>query len=78
MPFRKCCLYLALVVVLEKTLESTLNSKEIKPVSLKGNQSWIFIGKTDSGAEAPILWPPDERRRLTGQDPDAGRNCGQQ
>ena len=77
-PFRKCCLYLALVMVLEKTLESPLNSKEIKPVSLKGNQSWIFIGKTDSGAEAPILWPPDERRRLTGQDPDAGRNCGQQ
>ena len=60
-------------VVLEKTLESPLNCKEIKPVNSKGNQSWIFIGRTDTEAEAPILWPPDEKNWLTGKDPDAGK-----
>ena len=49
------------IVVLEKTLESALNSKEVKPVNLKGNQSWIFIGRADAKADAPILWPPDAK-----------------
>ena len=60
--------------VLEKTLESPLDCKEIKPVNPKGNQSWIFIGKTDAEAEAPILWPPDVKSRLIGKDPDAGKD----
>ena len=58
-------------VVLEKTLESPLDSK-VKPVNLKGNEPWIFIGRTD--AEAPILWPPDAKSWLTGKDPDAGKD----
>ena len=61
-------------VVLEKILESPLNCKETKPVNLKGNQSWIFIGRTDTKAETPILWPPDVKSRLTGKDPDAGKD----
>ena len=64
-------------VVLEKTLESPLDSKEIQPVSLKGNQSWIFIGRTDAEAETPILWPPDAKSQLIGKDPDAGKNWRQ-
>ena len=63
-------------VVLEKVLESPLDSKEIKPVNLKGNQPWILIGRTD--AEAPILWPPDVKNRLIGKDPDAGKDLGQE
>ena len=63
-------------VVLEKILDSPLDSKEIKPVHPKGNQSWIFIGRTD--AEAPILWPPDARNWLTGEDLDAGEDWGQE
>ena len=59
-------------MVLEKTLESPLDSKEIKSVSPKGNQLWIFIGRTD--AEDPILWPPDAKSRLVGKDPDAGKD----
>jgi len=59
-------------VVLEKTLESPLDSQEIKPVNPKGNQLWIFIGRTD--AEDPILWPPDAKSRLVGKDPDAGKD----
>ena len=55
-------------VVLEKTLESPLGCKEIKPVNSKGNQSWIFIGKTNAEAEAPILWPPDTKNWLIGKD----------
>ena len=55
-------------VVLEKTLESPLNCKEIQPVHPKGDQSWIFIGRTDAEAEAPILWPPDVKSRLIGKD----------
>ena len=58
---------------LEKTLESPLDSKEIKPVNPKGNQSWIFIGRTDAEAEAPILWPLDAKYQLTGKDPHAGK-----
>ena len=58
-------------MVLEKTLEGPLDSKEIQPVNPKGNQSWIFIGRTDG--EAPILWPPDAKSRLIGKDPDVGR-----
>ena len=60
-------------VVLEKTLESPLNSTEIKPVNPKGNQPWIFIRRTEAEAEAPILWPPDAKSLLTGKDPDAGK-----
>ena len=59
-------------VVLEKTLESPLDRKENQPVHPKGNQSWVFIGRTD--AEAPILWPPDPKNWLTGKDPDAGKD----
>ena len=60
-------------VVLEKTLESPLDCKEIKPVHPKGNQSWIFIGRTDAEAEGPILWPPDAKNWLIGKDSDAGK-----
>ena len=60
-------------VVLEKTLESPLNCKEIQPVNPKGNQHWIFIGRTNVEAEALILWPPDAKSQLSGKDPDAGR-----
>ena len=59
-------------LLLEKTLESPLDCKEIQIVNPKGNQSWIFIGRTDAEAETPILWPPDVKNRLTGKDPDAG------
>ena len=66
-------------MVLEKTLESPLDSKEFKSVNPKGNQSWIFIGKTDAEAEAPKLWPPDLKSQLTGKDPDEARRIrGQQ
>ena len=65
-------------VVLEKTLESPLDCKKIKPVSSKGNQPWIFIGRTDAKAEAQILWPPDVKKWLTGRDPDAGKDWGQE
>ena len=64
--------------VLEKTLGSPLDCKEIKPVNPKGNQSWIFTGKTDTEAEAPILWPSDAKSRLTGKDPDAGKDWRQE
>ena len=65
-------------VVLEKTLENPLDCKEIKPVNLKGNQSWIFIGRTDAEAETPILWPPDVKNWLIGKDPDAGKDWGKE
>ena len=65
-------------VVLEKTLESPLDSKEIQRVNPKGNQSWIFIGRTDAEAEAPILWPPDVKNWLVGKDPDAGKDWKQE
>ena len=65
-------------VVLEKTLESPLDCKEIQPVHLKGDQSWLFIGRTDAEAETPILWPPHVKSWLIVKDPDAGRNWGQE
>ena len=61
-------------VVLEKTLESPLDCKDIQPVNPKGNQSWIFIGRTDFEAETPILWPPDVKKGLIWKDPDAGKD----
>ena len=63
-------------VVLEKTLENTLDSKEIKPVHPKGNQSWIFIGRTDTEAEVPVLWPPDVKNWLLRKDPMLGKTEG--
>ena len=65
-------------VVLEKSLESPLDCKEIKLVNPKGNQPWIFIGKTDADAEAPILWPPDAKNWLLGKDPAAGKDWRQE
>ena len=65
-------------MVLEKTLESALDRKEIKPVHPKGNQSWIFIRRTDAEAEAPILWPPDAKSWLVRKDSDAGKDWGQE
>ena len=65
-------------VVLEKTLESPLDYKEIKPVNPKGNQSWKFIGRTDAEAKALILWLPDENSQLTVKDPDDGKDWGQE
>ena len=61
-------------VVLEKILERPMDCKEIQPVHPKGNQSWIFIGRTDAEVESPILWPPDVKDWLTGKDPDAGKD----
>ena len=65
-------------VVLEKTPESPLDCKEIQPASPKRIQSWVFIGRTDAEAETPILWPPDTKNWLTGKDPDAGKDWGQE
>ena len=65
-------------VVLEMTLEGPLDSKEIKPVNPKGNQSWKFIGRTESEAEAPILWPPDAKNWFNGKDPNAGKHWRQE
>ena len=65
-------------VVLEKTLESPLDCKEIQPVHPKGNQSWVFIGRTDAEAEAPILWPPDSKNLLIWKDSDAGKDWRQE
>ena len=64
--------------VLEKTLESPLECKEIQPVHPKGDQSWLLIGRTDVETETPILWPPDAKNRLIGKDPDAGKDWGQE
>jgi len=61
-------------VVLEKTLENPMEFKEIQPVNPKGNQCWIFIGRTDVEAETPIHWPPDGKNWFTGKDPDAGKD----
>ena len=65
-------------MVLEKTLKSPLDCKEIQPVHPKGNQSWIFIGRTDAEAETPILWPPDAKNWLIGKDPDAVKDWRQE
>ena len=64
------------IVVLEKTLESPMDSKKLKPVNPKGNQPWIFTGRTDAETEAPILWSPDAKNQLTGKDPDAVKDWG--
>ena len=66
------------IVVLEKTLESPLDYKEIQLVHHKGNQSWIFMGRTDAEAETPILWPPDEKSWLFWKDSDAGKDWRQE
>ena len=71
--FEQRCLW---TVLLEKTHESPLDNKEIKPANPKRNQSWIFIGRTD--AKAPVFWPPDVKSELTGNDPDTGENWGQE
>ena len=65
-------------MMLEKTLESSLDCKEIKPVNPKGNQPWISIGRTDAEAEALILWPPDAKSWLFGKYPDAGKDWKQE
>ena len=65
-------------MVLEKTLESPLDCKETQLVHSKGDQSWVFIGRTDAEAEMPILWPPDAKSCLIGKDSDAGRDWGQE
>ena len=65
-------------MVLEKTLESPLDCKEIQLVHPKGDQSWLFIERTDAKAETPILWPPDEKSCLIRKDPDAGRDWGKE
>ena len=62
------------IVILEKTLESPLNSKEIIPVNPKGNQLWLFIGRTDAEAEPPVVWPPDTKNWLVGKYPDTGKD----
>ena len=72
---RNWCFWTA---VLEKTLESPLDCKEIQPLNPKGNHSWIFTGRTDAEAETPILWPPDVKNSLTGKDPDAGKDWRQE
>ena len=64
--------------MLENTLESPLDSKEIQLVHPKGNQSWMFFGRIDAEAETPILWPPDSKNWLTGKDPDAGKDWRQE
>ena len=61
-------------MVLEETLESPLDCKEIQPVHPKGDQPWVFIGRTDAEAATPILWPPDVKTGLIGEDPDAGKD----
>ena len=66
------------LIVLEKSLESPLDCKDIKPVDPKGNQPWVFIGRTDAEGEGPIVWPPDMKSQLTGKDPDAGKYWGQE
>ena len=68
---KNCCFQTA---VLEKTLENHLDFSEIKPVHPKGNQSWMFIGRTDAEAEIPVLWPPDAESWLIGKDPEAGQD----
>ena len=66
------------MLLLEKTLQSPLDSKEIQPVHPKGNQSWIFIVRTDAEAETPVLWPPDAQNWLIGKDPDAWKDESQE
>ena len=72
---KNCCFW---TVVLEKTLESPFDCREIQPVHPNGNQSWIFIGRTDAEAETPVLWPPDVKNWLIGKVPDAGKDWRQE
>ena len=72
---KKWCFW---TVVLEKIIESPLDCKKIQPAYPKGDQSWVFTGRTDAEAETPILWPPDEKSWLIGKDPDAGKDRGQE
>ena len=72
---KNCCFW---TVVLEKTLESPLDCKEIQPAHPKGDQYWVFIGRTDVEAETPVLWPPDVKSWLIRKDPDAGKDWGQE
>ena len=72
------CIHNCGTMVLEKTLESPLDCKETQPVHPKGDQSWMFIGRTDAEAETPILWPSHVKSWLIGKDPDTGRNQGQE
>ena len=65
-------------MVLEKTLESPLDFKEIQPVHFKGDQPWFFFGRNDAKAETPVLWPPHAKSSLIGKDSDAGRDSGQE
>ena len=65
-------------MVLEKTLESPLDCKEIQPVHSEGDRPWVFFGRNDAEAETPVLWPPHVKSCLTGKDSDAGRDCGQE
>ena len=65
-------------LLLEKTLDSPLDSKEIQPVNPKGNHSWLFLGIIDTEAETPIFWPPDAKNQVNGKNPDAGKNWGQE
>ena len=65
-------------MVLEKTLETPLDCKEIQPVNFKGDQFWVFFGRTDAKAETPVLWPPDAKSCLIGKNSDAGREWGQE
>ena len=65
-------------MVLEKTLESPLDCKEIQPVHFKGDQSWVFFGRNDAKAESPVLWPPHAKSCLIAKDSDAGRDWGQE
>ena len=64
--------------MLEKTLESSLDCKEVKPVNPKGNQSWVFFRRIDVEAEAPVIWPPDAKSQIIGKDPDAGKDRKQE
>ena len=76
-PYRRLIVWCFWIVVLEKTFESPLDCKENKPVNPKGNQSWIFIGRSDVEAETPILWLPDVKNWLTGKDLDGGKDWRQ-
>ena len=78
MAQKKHSVNISFELVLENTLESSLDYKEITPVNPKGNQSWIFIGRTDAEAEAPLLWPPDAKSQLIEKDPDVRKDWRQE
>ena len=76
--FLEMCLGAGLILIQEKTLETPLDCKEIRPVHSKGDQPWVFFGRNDAKAETPVLWPPHVKSRLIGKDSDAGRDWGQE